>query len=198
MRLLVVHAHPARDSFNAALSRAVQAGAEQGGHDVRLIDLYGEGFDPVMSATEWRNDATSTAPDPVLSAHASHLRWAEGVVLVYPTWWQGPPAILKGWIDRVWRPGVAFVPDGPGGRLRPLLTEMRLVAVVTTLGAPGWLAAMAMNIAGRRTVLAGLAACAAPGARRLWMALHAMDTSDAARRDSFLGRVRDRFRTIGH
>jgi NAD(P)H dehydrogenase (quinone) len=196
MRLLVVHAHPGRDSFSAAVCRAVLEGASAAGHDIRLVDLHAEGFDPVMRADEWRRYGAGTSADPALARHADHLRWAEGVVLVYPTWWQGPPAILKGWIDRVWRPGTAFAPDAPGGRLRPLLTQMRLVAVVTTLGAPGWLAAQAMGLAGRRTVLAGLAACAAPGAQRLWLALHATEQGAIARRQAFLDKVRRRFQGL--
>jgi putative NADPH-quinone reductase len=105
MRLLFVHANPVPESFGAALCRAAVEAAREAGHDVRLIDLHEVGFDPVMGAEE-RRGYTGEGPVPAdLVPHVGALQWAEGVILVYPTWWYAQPAILKGWMDRVWRPG---------------------------------------------------------------------------------------------
>ncbi|HET6467155.1 MAG TPA: NAD(P)H-dependent oxidoreductase, partial [Geminicoccaceae bacterium] len=108
MRLLVVHAHPVETSFNAAVHGAAVETLAAAGHEVRDLDLYAMGFDPVLGRQEridYHEPALNTAR---IAEHVAHLRWAEGVILVYPTWWYGMPAILKGWIERVWVPGVAF------------------------------------------------------------------------------------------
>lgn len=186
MRLLVVHAHPAPESFSAALCQAVLEGAAEGGHDCRLIDLYADGFDAVMPAEEWRayEGGQTRLPDD------AHLAWAEGVVLVYPTWWQGPPAMLKGWIERHWRPGLAFAVEG--GRMRPLL-PLKLLAVVTTFGAPNWFAAQAMALVGRRVVLGGLGTAAQGRARKMWLSLHDAQNPAPGRHVRFAARVRCAF-----
>ncbi|MEY2956017.1 MAG: hypothetical protein RL123_745 [Pseudomonadota bacterium] len=192
MRTLVVLAHPAPESFAAALAQAVTEAARAGGHEVRLLDLCALGFDPVMGAEEWRGYGTGAPVPPDLAQHVAALRWAEAVVFVHPTWWQGPPAILKGWLDRVWRPGVAFVQPAPGGTLGPALTDLRLIGVVTTMAAPWWVATLVMGMPGRRMLLRGLRACSAPGTRTFWLSLHGIETADAPRRARFVARVRAR------
>lgn len=192
MRTLVVHAHPLAESFGAALARAVVGAAEGGGHDVRLLDLCASGFDPVMRASDLEGYRAGAPVPSDLAEHVAALRWAEAIVFVFPTWWHGPPAILKGWLDRVWRPGVAFVLPAPGGALRPALTGLRLIGAVTTMAAPWWVATLLMGAPGRKMLLRGLRACSAPGTRSFWLCLHAIETADAARRARFVGRVRSR------
>lgn len=191
MRLLLVHAHPAAESYGRALLQAAREGAEAGGHAVELLDLHAEGFDPVMGAEEWRG-YYGEATDPVLRRHAEALRRAEGIVFVYPTWWQGQPAILKGWIDRVWRPGVAFHMPQKGLPLRPALTQVRLLGVVTTLGMSWPMFNLVMGAPGRRIMLRGLRFCTGPRTRTFWLALHGMDGATPAARSAFLRRVRER------
>ncbi|WP_210530124.1 NAD(P)H-dependent oxidoreductase [Rubellimicrobium arenae] len=191
MRLLVVHAHPVPESFGTALFRTVVEAAEAAGHEVRALDLCAEGFDPVMGAEERRGYNEGAPPrDPVLLRHIRHLRWAEGIVFVYPTWWYGQPAILKGWLDRVWRTGVAFQ-LGPKG-LEPALTRIRVMGVVTTLGSSRWLWSLVMGAPGRKILLRGLLGCTGLRTRTFWLALHDMDSSTTAQRDRFLARVRAR------
>ena len=201
MRLLVVHAHPVPDSFGAVLFRAVTEAAGGAGHEVRALDLYAEAFDPRLSTEERRgyNGAPPVDPtflDPALAAHVDALRWAEGVVFVHPTWWMGPPAMLKGWLDRVWRPGVAFHADPAGGPIRPGLPQIGLLGVVTTLGSPWWAWTFAMGAPGRKLLLRGLRPCVARRARTFWLALHDMDRSTPTQRERFLTRVRARITRI--
>lgn len=193
MRLLVVSAHPVPESFGCALCATVVEAATAAGHEVRLIDLHAEGFDPVMGTEERRHYHDGDSPDPVISTQVAHLRWAEGIVFVYPTWWYGQPAILKGWIDRVWRPDVTFtVPTATQG-MRPKLTNVRFLGVVTTLGSPRWFWTFVIGAPGRKIILRGLRACTHPRTRTLWMALHDMDTTSDAQRRTYLDRVRQRF-----
>lgn len=195
MRLLVVLAHPVPESFNAALFRTVVEAAEGAGHEVRALDLHAEGFDPVMGTEERRTYNDGEEPeDPMLLRHIAHLRWAEGIILVFPTWWYGQPAMLKGWLDRVWRKGVAF-DLGPNG-LVPALTQVRLLGVVTTLGSSRWFWSAVMGAPGRKVILRGLRACLNLRCRTFWLALHGMDGTTAAQRARFLTRVRRRIARI--
>ena len=132
MRVLVIHCHPRSDSFGAAVRDAAVAGLTASGHAVELRDLYAEGFYPVLSSHQRGVYFDATESVRGLEDHVAALRRAEGLVLVYPTWWFGPPAMLKGWLDRVWLPGVAFQLGGPKVMV-PLLTDIRRIGVVTDL-----------------------------------------------------------------
>ena len=196
MRLLVIHAHPLPESFNAALCKVAVDTARAQGHEVRLIDLYAEGFNPVMSAEERRTYHDDGPPPPDVAPHTAALQWAEGLIFVYPTWWYAQPAMLKGWMDRVWRPGVTFTVPSPGAPMRPALTNVRLIGVITTFGAPWWLWTFVMGAPGRRMILRGLRLCTAKRTKTFWLGLHEMDTCDAPRRNAFVARVAARIRRI--
>lgn len=196
MRLLVILDHPVPESFSSALARTVVESARARGHEVRLIDLHAEGFNPVMSADERRCYHDPGAVPTDVQPHVQALLWAEGLVFVYPTWWSAQPAMLKGWIDRVWRPGVAFTVPPGSAQLRPALTHVRLIGVVTTFGAPWWVWTFLLGAPGRRIILRGLRLCTGRQARTFWLGLHEMDSQDADARARFLDRVRARIARI--
>jgi NAD(P)H dehydrogenase (quinone) len=190
MRVLVIYCHPRPDSFGAALRDAVTDALTASGHAVELRDLYAEEFDPVLSA-EQRDAYFDEARNLVgIEDHVAALRRTEGLVLVYPTWWFGMPAMLKGWFDRVWLPGVAFRLGGPKA-LRPLLIDIRWIGVVTTYGSPWWLLWW-VGWPDRRVVRRGLRPLCAPGCRIQWIGLTRMDVDSPARRRRFLTRVKRR------
>ena len=124
MRVSVILGHPDPTSLNHAIARAAERALLDLGCEVRFHDLCAEGFDPVLPAAEIARDA---ALPPLVARHCAEIREADGLVLVHPNWWGQPPAVLKGWVDRVLRPGVAyeFLPgDGgegvPVGLLKPM------------------------------------------------------------------------------
>ncbi len=193
MRVLVLYAHPLADSFAAALHRAVVAALQQSGHEVDDCDLYAEHFDPVLSAAERR---AYNLPSPDLSGVAGHvarLREAEALVLCFPTWWYGMPAILKGYFDRVWAQGVAFSLSEGGGAIRPGLTNIRKVAVVTTYGAPWWMIRLVLRDPVRAVLLGGLARLCGRGVATRFLALYNIDGASRARCAAFLTRVERAF-----
>ncbi len=113
MTISLILAHPDPSSFNHALAGAARAELERRGHEVAFHDLYAEGFDPVLSAGEIAEGAALPA---AVDRHCRELAAADGIVVVHPNWWGQPPALLKGWIDRVVRPGVAYrFLEGDGG-----------------------------------------------------------------------------------
>jgi putative NADPH-quinone reductase len=197
LRLLVVFAHPCPESFGASLCRAAVESLTAGGHEVRLRDLYAEGFDPVIREAEWRDYFADPAASAArLAGDLADLRWAEGLVLVYPTWWYGPPAMLKGWFERVWLPGATFaIPSGRFGRVTRRLDNIRFFAVVTTSGSPWWWLRVIRD-PGRNLFMRGMRPLLHPRCRVLWRQLHAMNHATDAERDRFRARVAAALRAI--
>lgn len=105
MKILVVLGHPKAGSFNHSIADAAIQALKDIGHEVIFHDLYKEGFDPVVTYEEIPRGA---ALDPVIGKHCEEVSGADGIIIIHPNWWGQPPAILKGWIDRVIRPGVAY------------------------------------------------------------------------------------------
>lgn len=105
MKIIVVLGHPHKGSFNHAIANTVVDVLKTNGHEVIFHDLYEEGFDPVINYEEIPKDRQI---DSVINTHCEHIANADGIIIIHPNWWGQPPAILKGWIDRVIRPGVAY------------------------------------------------------------------------------------------
>ena len=195
MRVLVIFAHPLGDSYAATLRDTVVAALEAGAHSVDLCDLYQEDFDPILSAQEWRDYENTSENTRAVSRHVERLRHAEGIVFVFPSWWYGMPAILKGYFDRVWLPGVAFE-FGPQA-IRPLLMSIRMFGVVTTTGAPEWFTRIYMGNPSRKVLMRGLARLVvAPRAERFWLALYGMENATDAKRTEIIEQVRKRVSNI--
>lgn len=117
MRILVVFAHPRRQSFTGRVLDAFLDGLDAAGHEVRLADLYAEGFQPLLVEDDYAQFVGRPMPADVLREQ-ERVEWSEGIALVFPVWWWSFPAILKGWFDRVWSAGWAYALENePEGSL---------------------------------------------------------------------------------
>lgn len=179
MRILIVFCHPDPASFQAAILAALVERLNAQGHAVQVIDLYAEGFDPVLDRQSWRAHRQDRPAAADLSGHVAALQACEGLIFVYPTWWYGLPAMLKGWLDRVWHPGVAFTMDGGVFRTHHL-TNIRRFGVLTTCGSPGWFIQRMVGDPARRQLMRGLALQFARGVRTCWQAIYAVDAASQA------------------
>lgn len=186
MKVLLVHAHPRADSFSTALRDAAVATLAAAGHEVMLRDLYAEGFNPVLSAAERGIHHDIPGNLAGIEAEVAQLRSADALLLVYPTWWYGMPAILKGWFDRIWVPGVTFTLGA--GAIEPALTNIRRIGVVTTYGSPWWLL-WYLGWPDRRVLGGGIRRLCAKGCALDWLYLTRMDRRGDADRRAFLARV---------
>ncbi|MCL6705875.1 NAD(P)H-dependent oxidoreductase [Pseudomonas sp. R2.Fl] len=191
-RFLVVLAHPLKESFAAALARTVQETLEAKGYEVDLLDLYAEDFDPRLSAAERASYMTGGYDLSAVAPLVERLKAADGLILVFPQWWFNLPAIMKGFIDRVFVPGVAFDHDRDGGRLIPLLGNIRTFWVVTTTGSPWWIVHFYMGNPVKRLLKRGVAAFCSKGLDFRMLSLHDMDRATAEKRAWFIDRVRSR------
>ncbi|GGB61718.1 NAD(P)H dehydrogenase (quinone) [Roseibium aquae] len=188
MRVLVVYCHPCQESFSAAVCAQVVDTLEQGGNEVRVLDLYAMGFNPAMSADERRGYHDAASNQTPVAEHLEHLAWCDKLLFVYPTWWFGLPAMLKGWLDRVWVPHVTFEMPTERAPMKPKMLHIQKVGVVTTCGA-SWLVSKLMGEPGRKTILRGIRALCAPNCRSLYLAHYKMDSSTPESRSDYLQKI---------
>ncbi|MEM8580357.1 MAG: NAD(P)H-dependent oxidoreductase [Pseudomonadota bacterium] len=189
MRALVVYSHPKDGSFNAAIRDLVLSRLEQAGAEIRLSDLYARGFDPTLPTREL--DIYLDCPDNIgpVAREVEDLRWADTLIFIYPTWWYGLPAMLKGWLDRVLLPDVAFLmPDAENADIRPGLTNIKRLAVFTTCGASWWLTTL-IGAPGRRTLMRGVRLICSKKCKTFFAAHYLMDSSTPETRARHLERV---------
>jgi len=189
MRALIVYCHPRQASFTAAVRDTVVARLRAAGGEVRVTDLYAEGFAPILTGAEWDGYLDAPANVAPVARHVDDLRWCDTLIFVYPTWWYGLPALLKGWLDRVLLPEVAFrMPDGQSADIRPALTHIDRLGAFTTCGASWWLTAL-VGFPGRRTLLRGVAIVCGRPLRTAFAAHYGMDASTPESRARHLARV---------
>ena len=186
MRVLVLYAHPVETSYCAALHRTTVEALTAAGHEVDDCDLYAEGFNPVMSRQERLEYHDETACTKPVQEYVDRLRAAEALVICTPVWNYGYPAILKGFLDRVFLPGVSF--KLVNGKAAPNLQHIRKIAAVTTYGGSRF-RTMLMGDAPRKMFKRTLRAIVYPFARAKYLALYDLNRADDAARIAFLEKV---------
>lgn len=196
MRIQLIHAHPLAESYNRALVERITTILAESGHEVTATDLYAEGFAPALTVAERSSYYAPRYDASAVTRHVETLRKVDGLIFCFPQWWFGLPAILKGYFDRVWGPGIAFAHDKEGGRIRPLLRHIRLFGVVTSYGSPWWLVRFYSGDPTRKMLMRALRPMCAPRAETFYLAHYDMDRSTATTRSAFLARVEERIRRI--
>jgi putative NADPH-quinone reductase len=172
---------------------------QKSGHEVRHHDLYEEAFNPVFTPYERLHHVGNIDEKlqhlPELAPYVENLQWCDALLLVYPTWWGAQPAILKGWIDRVFMNEVAWVlPDGEA-RLRPLLTNVRHLVVLTTHGSSKAINAI-QGEAGKRIAMRSIRTMFHARVRTRWIAIYKLDTSSPERRAKKIAKATRRLRRV--
>jgi putative NADPH-quinone reductase len=197
MHCVLVIAHPLQASLCRHFADTASARLEAAGHAVRILDLYGLGFDPRLTRSERQSYYAEIYDISQVEDHARALRAADTLVFVFPTWWFGMPAILKGWIDRVFAPTVAFAHGEDFGPIRPLLTNLRNIVAITTLGSPWWLDWFVMRRPVRRIFRTALFGACAPQARLDFLSLYEAEKPSPARVRRFEARITRAMAKIG-
>lgn len=187
MRVLVLHSHPLDESYGRALYRLTCESLHTAGHEVDGCNLYEEGFDPVLSARDraiYHDHPDNTA---LVKPYVDRLLAAEALVIVTPVWNFGFPAMLKGYFDRVWLPGVSF--SLQDGKLTPTLRHIRKLAAVMTYGATPLRAFLAGNPP-KRIVKRVIRAQIKIGAPVKYLAHYDMNNCTTESRAAFMEKVR--------
>ncbi len=189
MRALVVYCHPKPDSFTAAIRDVVLAKLNAAGAEARVTDLYADAFQPILTPDEWTGYLDSPANRRPVDGHCADVQWCDTLIFVYPTWWYGLPAILKGWLDRVLLPDVAFLmPDDRNKTIRPGMRHITRLGVFTTCGASRWLT-FVVGAPGKRLLMRGVGWLCFPRKRMVYAAHYLMDASTPASRARHLTRI---------
>lgn len=191
MRILVVFAHPLETSFVAALHTRVVEILRAGGHSVDDLDLYAEKFDPLMSREGLLHYVDASANTREVEIYVQRLRAAEALVLVFPVWFDGLPAIMQGYFQRVFLPGVSIVID-EAGLFHPNLRAIKRLAAVCAYGESR------RDIAAKsdpplRFVRDNIRPLIDPKGRFEYLALYDMNFTAAPRRAAFMKRVTQAF-----
>ena len=186
MNIVVVLGHPSGGSYCAAIFDAIVDALEaQSAHSITAIRLADENFATAMSSAE---RAAYETEAPLISAetkrHAEILKQAEALIFVYPTWWSGLPAQLKGWLERVFVLGVAFR-FNKNGKIRPNLQNVRHIIGVSTYGSP-WRYVKLVNDNGRRTLTRAIRMSTGLRTRTMWFGIYALDTCTQHQREEFI------------
>ena len=188
MRVMVVYAHPVEESFNAAIHRVVVETLRGRGHEVDDCDLYAESFPAIMGREDRLLYHDIPANRALAKPWIERLEAAEALVLVFPTWVFGPPAILKGFLEKVFVPGVAF--QLIDGKVRGALRHLKRVGGVSTYGGTRWRALLAGDPP-RKIFSRVLRAYVGPAVPVSFLGCYDMNRNQKPELTAFLERVRE-------
>lgn len=196
IRALVVSCHPLEHSLCAGLAAVVIEELNLAEADVFHVDLYDSDFNPVMPARQRQSYFSGSCDMSGLEVQTKLLEQADLLVLVFPVWWSGFPALLKGWFDRVWVPGVAYEDMGSTKSIKPGLTQLKNCIVVNTMGSPWWMDCFVLGQPLRKTMARGLIGPCTSGCKLRQLTLYNAQEVDAARSSRFKRKVRNAVRSM--
>ncbi|MEK6743319.1 MAG: NAD(P)H-dependent oxidoreductase [Nitrospirota bacterium] len=189
MNCLVVIAHPSPESLCRTVAEKAIRSLRAAGHEVVVEDLCGNAFAPALTARERASYYETVHDTSAVKAEIGRLQEAEGLVLCFPTWWFGFPAVLKGWFDRVWAPGVAYAHADDLGPIMARLVGLRKVLAVTSLGAPWWVDRIVMRQPVKRVLKRAILGACAPAAELEMLSLYKAEKLDAGEVQRFARKV---------
>ena len=189
MRALIVYCHPKEGSFNSAIRDLVVEKLNTHGAELRVVDLYAREFDPTLSPHDLDVYEDANQNTLAVAEDVENLKWCDTLIFVYPTWWYGLPAMLKGWLDRVMVPEVAFLMPSPERKnIARGLDHITRLGVFTTCGASRWLTFL-VGAPGKRTLFRGVGFLCAKPLKKAFAAHYLMDASTPESRKAHLDRV---------
>lgn len=189
MKCLVVIAHPNTDSLCHTMAQSAIAALRGKGHEVIIEDLYLSGFSPALTLDERQSYYRPSFASAAVQDQIDRLLSADALVLVFPTWWFGFPAILKGWFDRVWAPGVAYDHATDFGPIKPKLDNLERALVLTSLGSPWWVDRLVLRQPVKRVLKTALLGTCAPNCRLEMQSLYKAESLTQPQVQSFCARI---------
>jgi putative NADPH-quinone reductase len=190
MKCLVVIAHPLSQSLCQTLARSAISALAAAGHEVIVEDLYQTGFPPTLTVAERQSYYAPHGDSAAVQAQIDRLLAAEALVLVFPTWWFGFPAVLKGWFDRVWLPGVAYDHAADLGAIKPRLLKLKKAIAITSLGCAWWVDYLVLRQPVKRVLKTALLGTCAPACRFEMLSLYKAERLTQTHVQSFCVRIK--------
>lgn len=194
MRVLYLYCHPLPESFHAGIREKALAALKEAGHKVDLLDLYAEKFDPVLSEDGRRHYHDADRNQNGLESYVARLTAADTLVVQFPTWCFGPPAMLKGFFDRMFMPGVAFDISDPAA-VKPMLKNIKRIVGIVTYGRPRYMA-LWMGDPPRKIVRRYIRWFTGGKARTEYHALYHLNVATDGQRAAFMNKVTQALRAL--
>lgn len=193
MNCLVVLAHPLENSLCKHLADKTIDHLKKQGYQITVKDLYGEGFNPVLSRSERESYYQDQFDEHQVKSDIEQLKQVESLVLIFPTWWFGFPAILKGWFDRVWAPGHAYEHASDYGPIKQCLSNLKEMKVVTTLGSPWWVDTFILRKPVEKVLKFALLGACATNCNFKMLSLYKSEKLTKSKIDKFIGKIESKF-----
>lgn len=193
MNCLVVLAHPLENSLCKHLANKTISHLKKQGYQVSVKDLYEEGFNPVLSKPERESYYKDQFYQQDISSDIAQLKQVESLVLIFPTWWFGFPAILKGWFDRVWAPGHAYEHASDYGPIKQSLGNLKEMKVITTLGSPWWVDTFILRKPVKKVLKIALLGACASNCKFKMLSLYESEKLTKTNIDKFIGKIESTF-----
>ncbi|GGK76067.1 NAD(P)H-dependent oxidoreductase [Amphritea balenae] len=193
MNCLVVLAHPLENSLCKYLANKTINHLKNKGYQVTVKDLYSEGFNPVLSKPERESYYREQFDENQVKSDIEQLKQAESLVLIFPTWWFGFPAILKGWFDRVWAPGHAYDHASDYGPIKQRLDNLKEMKVVTTLGSPWWVDTFILRKPIKKVLKLALLGACTTNCKFKMLSLYKSEKLNKEKIDNFVGKIESKF-----
>ena len=177
--------------------RSVKETLTGAGHTLRIVDLYEENFNPVLTRADREAYLDNTEYlKAQVPEHIDNLHWADGLVFVFPTWFFGPPSILKGWFERVWLPGVTFnIATEKGQKTSSCMKHIKRLAVITSSGSPMWWMFLVGNPC-KRFFTRAMRATFDWRCKTTWLQLYEMNVIDDRKRHIFLQKIKHKMERL--
>ena len=188
MKVLIIYCHPNEESFTASVKNLITTVLDKADIAYRITDLYQESFDPVIHKDDLEDYLDTELNRKKVDRQVQNILWCDTLIFVYPTWWYGLPAILKGWLDRVMLPGIAFHMPINDENIKPGLKHINRLGVFTTGGA-SQIFTQIMGAPGKRTLLRGVRSVCHPFTKTIFISHYKMDNSTQFSRERHLLRV---------
>ncbi|WP_262087492.1 NAD(P)H-dependent oxidoreductase [Acinetobacter sp. I-MWF] len=182
-------AHPVTDSLCQSLAKTAIATLIANGHEVVIEDLYAYGFSPALTDEERQSYYSPTFDQTAVKENIDDLLFAEALILVFPTRWFGFPAILKGWFDRFWAPGVAYDHVNDLGAIQPKLDNLKYTLAITSLGSAWWVARLVLWQPVKHILKIALLSTCAPKCHFQMLSLYKAESLTQAQIASFCARI---------
>jgi len=190
---LVVLAHPLESSLCMHLADKTINHLNKKGYCVTVKNLYEENFNPVLNKSERKSYYLNNFDESQLSKDIEQLKNVESLVLIFPTWWFGFPAILKGWFDRVWAPGHAYEHASDYGPIKQCLNNLKEMNVVTTLGSPWWVDTFILRKPVKKVLKIALLGACTTNCKFKMLSLYKSEKLTAGQIEKFVGKIEATF-----
>jgi len=156
MKIAIVFNHPYEGSYCNAILSAVTKGLQNANHEIDLIHLDNDNFNPVMTSADLKAFKDKKPVDKKVMEYKLRLEQAEHLIFIFPIWWELMPALTKGFIDKVIFPGVAYdYTNASNTLMKPLFTKLKAVTLITTMNTPGFLYRLLFGNAIKKAMLLG-------------------------------------------